>query len=233
MFIDNQVTRFGSGVTNNEVASIFNSMTMLDPTKFHVFLEDFDYFTAGDWTITEVGAAGTEALADGDGGLLLLTVDAGAADSIAMQKVGSSFLMAAGKKAFGKFRLKLNLATQSRFLIGLAITDTTPEDATDGMYFIKADGSTDISVVCRKNATTGSTTAVATTLVDDTFIDLCYFYDGVDRLYYGYNTTVVGYLDASASFLPDIVLTPTIFVGNGEAVAKIGTVDLFFAAKER
>lgn len=231
--INNVITRFPNGVNNLNVGDIFNSLLMPDPTLYHLYFEDFDYFTAADWTITEVGVGGTQALTNGNGGLLLVTADVLIADSVAMQKIGSNFLLTVGKKTFFKGRMKLDLANLSRMMLGLVVTDTTPEDATDGIYFIKPSASTNVSIVVRKNATTGSTTAVAGVLANDTFVDLSWYYDGVDRLYYGFNGTIIGFLDASASFLPDIILTPTIFVGNGEAVPKVGTIDYIFAAQER
>jgi len=65
-------SRFNNGVTNvgkNHFAANFKAMV---PTKYHQYFNDFDTYVAGDWTVTAVGA-GTQALTDGDGGLLLRT----------------------------------------------------------------------------------------------------------------------------------------------------------------
>lgn len=230
-------TRFPGGVSTAARNSTFYNAGFPDPTKWHVYFEDFDRFAAGDWTITTVEAgagSATEALTDGDGGLLLITNDAADDDSDFFQKVGESFLLESGKRAFFKARFKVSDATQSDVLIGLQITDTTPLDATDGIYFLKADGAATVDVICRKNATTGSTSASAiTSLVSDTFITLGWAYDGKGGLTYFVNDVATGSLDASSSYLPDTELTVSFGIVNGEAVAKTMTLDYVAAAKER
>lgn len=229
-------TRFPSGVTNAAPGSPLGMFGLPDPSSWHVYFDDFDTFNTGDWTITTVeGGAGdaTEALTDEDGGVLLITNDAADDDSDFFDKKGESFLMAAGKRAFFKARIKTSDATQSDVLIGLQITDTTPLDATDGIYFIKSDGSTSVSIVCRKNATTGSTSATAGTMADATWIELAWYYDGKGNLAYFVDGVQKGTLDASSSYLPDTELTVSFGIQNGEAVAKTLSVDYILAAKER
>lgn len=238
MFINNNVTRFNNGINNLDVGSIFNSLLMPDPSKYHTYLEDFDTYTAADWTVTETQAGATQALANGDGGLILLTNTAADNDINQIQKVGQSFTFTAGKPFFFRSILQVNDATQSDVVVGLQVANVDASDlttVTDGMFFYKADGATSWSVYLRKNTTTGATTAVVTgaVMADATNITLEAFYDGVDRLYYGYNGNVVGYLDASSTYLPDTSLAPVIEIKNGEAVAKTLTADLFFAAKQR
>lgn len=238
MFTDNSVTRFPNGINNVDVGAIFNSLKMLDPTKFHTFFEDFDYYNAADWTVTETQAGATQALANGDGGLILLTNTAADNDINQIQKVGQSFTFTAGKKLFFRAILQVSDATQSDVVVGLQVANVDASDlatVTDGMFFYKADGATSTSVYLRKNTTTGSTTAVVTggAMADATNITFEAFYDGVDRLYYGYNGNTMGYLDASSSFLPDTSLAPVIEIKNGEAVAKTLTADYVFVAKER
>ena len=71
-------THFTSGVTNVSADGSLGKIKQPDPTKYHLFHEDFDKYTAADWVITttEAGSgAATEALAAGDGGLLVITND--------------------------------------------------------------------------------------------------------------------------------------------------------------
>ena len=230
----NLVTRFPNGVTNVADNALFADMVQPDPTKFHTYFNDFDTYTAGDWAVTETQAGATQALTAGDGGLLLLTNTAADDDLVALQKNPAAFTFTAGKKTFFSCRFKVSDATQSDVVIGLQVVDATPLDVTDGVYFLKADGSTAISVICRKNASTGSTSASSiTTLANDTFIELGFAYDGEGKVYYEVNGNVVGSLDASSSYLPDTTCTVSFAIQNGEAVAKTMTLDYIYVAKER
>ena len=230
----NLVTRFPNGVTNVADNALFADMVQPDPTKFHTYFNDFDTYTAGDWTVTETDAGATQALTAGDGGLLLLTNTAADNDLVALQKNPAAFTFTAGKKTFFSCRFKVSDATQSDVVIGLQVVDATPLDVTDGVYFLKADGSTAISVICRKNASTGSTSASSiATLANDTFIELGFAYDGEGKVYYEVNGNVVGSLDASSSYLPDTTCTVSFAIQNGEAVAKTMTLDYVYVAKER
>ena len=230
----NLVTRFPNGVTNVADVDLFADMAQLDATKFHTFFDDFDTYTAGDWTVTETDAGATQALTAGDGGLLLITNTAADNDLVALQKNPAAFSFTAGKKLFFRARFKVSDATQSDLVFGLQVVDTTPLDVTDGVYFLKADGSAAVSVVCRKNASTGSTSASSiATLANDTFITLGFAYDGEGKVAYEVNGNVVGSLDASSAYLPDTTCTVSFALQNGEAVAKTMTVDYVFVAKER
>ena len=227
-------TRFPYGLTNVGETNLFADMVQPDPTLFHTFFDDFDTYTAGDWVVTETDAGATQALTAGDGGLLLITNTAADNDLVALQKTPAAFSFTAGKKLFFRCRFKVSDATQSDLVFGLQVVDTTPLDVTDGVYFLKADGSTAVSVICRKNATTGSTSASSiATLADDTFITLGFYYDGEGKVAYEVNGAVVGSLDASSAYLPDTTCTVSFALQNGEAVAKTMTVDFVFVAKER
>ncbi|CDO34435.1 hypothetical protein [Novosphingobium sp. KN65.2] len=230
-------TRFPYGVTNVAKSNPLGQFGMLDPTQWHVYFNDFDTYNAADWTITttEAGAgSATEALTDIDGGALLITNDSADNDNDFFQKIGESFKMEAGKKAFFKARFKVSDATQSDVVIGLQVTDTTPLDVTDGIYFLKADDAATISVICRKDASTGSTSASAiATLSDDTFVTVAWYYDGKDAVAYYIDDVHLGTLDGSSTYLPDTELTVSFGIQNGAAAAKTMTLDYVFAAKQR
>lgn len=227
-------TRFPYGLTNVGETDLFADMVQPDPTLFHEYWNDFDTYAAGDWTVTETQAGATQALTAGDGGLLLLTNSAADDDLVALQKSPAAFTFTAGKKTFFRCRFKVSDATQSDVVIGLQVVDATPLDVSDGIYFLKADGSTSFSFICRKNATTGSTSAASVaTLADDTFIELGFYYDGESKVAYEVNGSVIGSLDASSAYLPDTTCTVSFALQNGEAVAKTMTVDYIHCAVER
>ena len=230
-------TRFPSGVTNVASDTTFGQTGIPDPTSWHVFMDDFDRFAAGDWTITTVEAgagSATEALTDADGGVLLITNDAADDDSDFFNKVGESFLLEAGKKAAFKARFKVSDATQSDFVMGLQITDTTPLAVSDGIWFQKDDGDALLDVYCGKSSGAGTTSATAiATVVADTYLTVGWAYDGKGSLRYFVNDVQLGTLDASSTYLPDTELTVSFGIQNGEAVAKTMSVDYVCVMKER
>jgi hypothetical protein len=224
-------TRFPNGVTNVGESSMFADMGQNAPSNFHNYFEDFDYYAAGDWTVTETDSGATQALTDGDGGLLLITNTAADNDLVALQKKGESFRFASGKKLWFEARFKVSDATQSDVVMGLQITDVTPLDVTDGVFFIKADGAATVNLLVEKNNTATTTSSVAT-MADDTFITLGFFYDGVSTIYYFVNGALGG--SSVTTNLPDDEdMTVSFAIQNGEAVAKTMTIDYINVAKER
>lgn len=230
-------TRLPGGVTNVSKSDPMAMLGMLDPTKWYSYFNDFNTFGTSDWTITKTEAgsgSASAALSNADGGVLLLTNDNADDDNEFLQKVGETILMEAGKRTFFKARFKVSDATQSDVVIGLQVTDTTPLDVTDGIYFLKSDNAATMDFICRKNATTGSTSASAiTTLSDDTYLTVSFYYNGKDEVAYYVNDAMLGHLDASSSFLPDTTLTISFGIQNGAAAAKTMSIDYIFAAKER
>lgn len=234
--VNNLVTRFPNGLNTEAVGTIFNNLLTPNPLKYHSYLEDFDYYDAANWTVTETQAGATQALANGQGGRILLTNSAADDDVNQIQKVGQSFQLTAGKGFFLAAVFQVSEATQSDFAVGLQVTNTDGTDlttVTDGVFFHKADGSTTMTVQLRKNATTGATSANVGTVVAATDMTVQAFYDGVDRLYYALNGTIIGYLDASSSFLPDTTLAPVLVIKNGDGNARSLNADYIFAAQER
>jgi len=201
-----------------------------DPSKWHSFFDDFDRYVAGDWTITNVGVTPTQTLADIDGGGLLITLTAGVADSSFLQKKGESFLFEAGKPLVLGARFKVSDAVQSVFVMGLQITDTTPLDVTDGVFFMKDDGDANIDFHVEK-ANVASSALVIGTVVTDTFVSVEFAYDGRSAVHYGVNGLPKGSLPVTN--LPATELTVSFGIQNGEAVAKTETVDYVFCAKYR
>lgn len=235
---DPTITRFPNGVTNVAENNLFADLRQPDPTQFHEYWNDFDTYAAGDWVVTETNASATETLSAGDGGWLVLTNTAADNDLVALQ-LGTSgqigtFSFEAGKKMFFRARLKVSDATASYVVVGLQVAATTPLDVTDGVYFLKTKGAKTVDVICRKDATTGSTSASAvTSMADDTFLSLGFYYDGVSKVFYSANGVVLGSLTATSAYLPDALTTVSFAVQNGAAAAKNLTVDYVYAAKER
>lgn len=232
-------SRFPNGIGTVPKSNPLGLYGLPDPTEWHTYFNDFDTYTAAQWTVTVVGT-GTAALTNLDGGALLLTNSAADNDSIQLQQASESFALTPGKRAFFKARFKVSDATQSDLVMGLCVTDTTLMGAaagagvTDGIFFSKDDGVATLDVQCQKNATTGQTRAAAiSTLANDTFVTVAWAYDGKGEVTYYVNDVQLGTLTGTSAFLPDTTLTPSFGIVNGEAVAKTMTLDYFFAAIER
>ena len=237
-------THFENGLTNIAQDKTLGAFGAPDPTKYHTWFNDFDDYAAAQWVITTTEAgtsSATEDISDADGGILLLTNDNADNDADFLQwsatddaSATETFLLESGKEAWFKARFKVSDATQSDFVIGLQVIDTTPLDATDGIYFQKDDGDALLDIYCRKNATTGSTSASGIhTMVDDTYVIVGWYYDGDVTLQYFVNDVRIGSLSASSSYLPDTELTVSFGIQNGEAAAKTMSIDYIFAAKGR
>jgi hypothetical protein len=171
-------------------------------------------------------------LTSGAGGQLLLTNAAGDNDLDFLQLKGESFKLSSSKRAFFEARFKVSDATQSDVVMGLQITDTTPLAVSDGVYFMKDDGDTNLDFHIEKDGTDTTTTAV-TTLADDTFVTVGFFIDP--------NTSQVSYFIGEAepvgvvnTNLPDDEeLTVSFGIQNGEAAAKTMTIDYVNVICER
>lgn len=224
-------TRFPNGVTNVGEDSIFAELGQPAGPRYHTYFEDFDYYTSGDWTVTETDAAATQALTDGDGGQLLITNGNTDDDLVALQKVGESFLFESGKRLFFESRFKVSDATATDVVMGLQITDTTPLDVTDGVFFIKGNGDTSVDLLVEKNNTATTTSGIAD-MADDTFTTLSFYYNGSDEIVYAVNG-VVGGASAVTNLPDDENLTVSFALQNGASAVKTMTVDYVFVAKER
>jgi hypothetical protein len=199
-----------------------------------MWFNDFDKYDAADWTVTttEAGAGdATEALADADGGVLVITNDAADNDLDFLQKKGESFKFVAGKKLWYKCRFKILEVLQCDAHIGLTITDTTLLDVTDGVYFKTDDGDAYLDFGVEKDNTATAATAIAT-LVANTFVEVGFYYNGVDGIEYSVDGVVKG--TAAVTNLPDDEeLTVTFGIQNGEAVANVLSIDYIMVCKER
>lgn len=225
-------TRYPNGVSTNEDVGNLGSFILPDPTSANVFFDDFVYQTkiAGDYTITSVGAGQSLVLADADGGIFQSTNAAADDDSNAYQAKSEMFLFEAGKKLFYKARFKVSDALQSVLAVGLQITDTTPGDVSDGVFFIKDDADNTLKLRVEKDGTATETDVLE--MVDDTYVTVGFEYDGASKIKIFSANSQVG-KSVTTNLPDDEVLTPSFFCENGEAVAKVFSIDYHFVAKAR
>ena len=181
-----------------------------------------------DWTVTltEGGASeSTVALSTVRGGEMLITTDAQENDGVSMQVTGEAFAFDGQYPLYFGIKFKVNATTQNDFLVGLSITDTDIlGGATDGLYFRKVDAATTVNLVLEKDSVE-STTAVDV-CVADVYVIYEFYYDGVYLYAYVDGVLAATLTTASETNFPnDEVLTPSIELLCGEAVAKTMTVD--------
>lgn len=225
-----QNTNLENGITNRNAAALFGSMAQLDPTRFHSYMEDFDYYVEANFGVSGAGA-GTRILAAVDGGALRLTT-AGADDDaefLIKNGLGYSIEAAQNRKVYFRTRASLDDATDSEIIAGLG--DTAGLTPDNGIFFRKSDGSTTIDIIVRSGSAQIAGAAVAT--ITTALFTAEWFWDGIDRVYYGVDGTPIGFLDLSGLALPVALLAPSFGVQAGAVAALVGDFDYIFAAKER
>lgn len=230
MTIPSTTSRYPDGISTEDVETTLGDYIGPNPFKAHQYFTDFDEYISGNWTVTETQAGATQALADADGGVLLLTNSAADDDLVALQKVGESFLLELGKESWFAAKFKVSDSTQSDVVMGLQITDTTPLAVTDGVYFRKDDADQTLQLVVVKDSTETVTDVIE--MADDTYVEVGFHYDGIDKITaFSANTGVAK--SVTTNLPDDEELTVSFAVQNGEAVAKIMSIDYIFAAKAR
>lgn len=224
-------TRYPDGVTNVGPGESLQSYLSTDPSRMHVWFNDFDQYTAAEWTVTETQAGATQAITNADGGILALVNSAADDDLNAIQWTKETYLMATAKQFWLKSRFKVSDATQSDLVVGIQITDATPLAVSDGFFWRKDDGSTTLKFIVVKNGTETATTVA--TMADDTYIQVAAHYDPNSSLIYLYANDVRVASCAITNFCDDEELAFSIAVQNGEAAAKTLSTDYLLVSKER
>lgn len=234
--------RMTAGVSTATKGTALWNYPRPDPTKVYSYFNDFELYVAGDWTRTAVGTGTSALAADEPFGALLITNSAADNDAVQHQLTTENFTMTSGKKAWFKARFKVSDATQSDFILGLAVLDTTlmgsasGDGVTDGIFFAKDDGDTNLDFHVQKDTTTGqlSTSAIAT--VGTSYMTVGFEFDGLRYIKVfvdDVHKTTVDMTATLATYLPNTPLTVSFGLVNGEAAAKTMHVDYIFAAIER
>lgn len=231
--------RFPVGVsTTAEPDNPLADFGMPDPTRYAVFWEDFHRSGSAttalalNWiiTTTEAGASSaSEVITDEDGGVLLVTNDAADDDNDFFQSVAETYTFETDKKLWFKARFKVSDATQCDFVMGLQVRDTSPLAVSDGVWFQKDDGDTNLDFHVAKSSSQTDVAAIAT--VSTSYLTVAFYYDGAGTLTYYVDNEPLG--TAAVTNLPSTQLTVSFGLQNGEAAAKTMSVDYIFVAKER
>jgi len=149
-----------------------------------------------------------------------------------LQLVKEGFKYEAGKQLAFNARFKTSDADASDVVMGLQLTDTSPLNVTDGIFFLLTDGSTTLQFIVEKDSTQ-STLDLPTAMADDTFMTVGFVYDPRDQLFHVFqNNAEVGTV-VSTNAPDDEELTVSFGIQNGAAAAKVMTIDYVTAMKER
>lgn len=235
-------THFPNGISNRTKGHPLFNYPYLDPSKYYTYFDDFFEYHSGIYTITttEAGSGNaSEEITSGAGGQLLITNDNADNDLDFFQLKGESFKWDSSKRMFFSARFKTNDATQSEIVMGLQITDTTPLDVTDGIFFLKIDGDTQPDLIIEKDNSSSLSVLEMDAMEDDTFVTLSFEYDPLDvatggAVFRAYQDDVqVGEITGTTNAPDDEELTISFGIQNGEAAAKTLTIDFILVAVER
>lgn len=231
------VTLFPNGVSNTDRTSSLATMGQLDPTQYHTYFEDFDYYDSSEWTVTttETGAGtASEAIQDADGGIFKITTDNATNDTDYLQFGSETFQIESGKKAWFSASFSASNADNASIVMGMQITDTSPLDVSEGIFFmIDGDSALDFYVEDENSAT--STTGI-TTVSNDTYIEVSWYYNGVDEVSYFVDGQQMGHL-ATTNLPTDSDDDMTVSFGLKNNSASDSTpslsIDYILMSKER
>lgn len=214
--------------------------------KFSRYFNDFLQYAATDWVITTTEAGGSsasETISAAKGGILVIANDTNDNDNDFLQhsKDGGTtpaecWKYVSGKKLYFGARIAVNDATDSDFVIGLQITDTSPLAVTDGIYFRKDDDDANLDFVVIKDSTASTLTAVHT-VVDATYMTVEFYYDGSVN---NEGTKIQAFVDgvgvgsvALTNVPDDEELAISFGIQNGAAASKTLSIDWIEVANER
>jgi hypothetical protein len=249
---DSLTTRMPHGLTNAAPWQTMGAAGTPDPSWAHIYHNDFDTYAAGDWTVTLVGT-GTQALTDFDGGALLVSNTAGAADATYMQLKNAGFKLVAGKEVFFKFAGQLSDIANDTFFAGLAQKGaTTLASITDGIFISKSTSSTGALTLTSKigNVATSVAFPALEVLVAATYFELGIYVDAQGNIAAFFNPTTgdnpisaaqpsaqargrVAVLANPAPSLTTALLTPSFGLLNASAATRTLTLDYLTVSRDR
>jgi hypothetical protein len=210
-------TRFSNGVSTNDAQYLMGNYPLPSPftssgsrlTGVAEYANDFTESVA-EYTVT--GSASAIALADGNGGIAVLT-PGGTTTATAAYKTTSNVAFVAGNGLWFSTRIKASAVSGNKaFYVGLRNGSAT----TNGLWFAKAAASTSINLVSTVASTATTLVTGVATAVADTYLELGFYFDGLDLLVYNNNqlvarvsAPVIGTNIPSVNLGPVMQITPT------------------------
>ena len=246
-------TRLPSGMTNSYPKELLGLYSNSNPFNVHRIEDDFDWLGATGVKYTIVAATGSVAGAAGNGGRVLFTTGATAADFVQIQQPFASFLPTLGRRMFFATRIQVSELTTQAWAVGMMQKTATYGTITDGMMFVKATGTTNINLIHYVGSVATLTIPIpasAFTPIAAGDFDIGFLLDHKGNLKAFANTVANGglfgyypqsggapYREAIAGgivpALTTAVLTPTLGTTTNAAAAVTMNADFLLAAGER
>lgn len=250
---DKLVTRFPTGFTNIGPNKTLSQCPQPDPSKCHVFFNDFNSYVPGDWTVTETNAAATEALTPGNGGQLLITNTNVLHDLVAMSPAKKGVQLTANKRCWLECQFKLSDVVNGGIQVMFQENNTTYSVGSSLGFYTGYGVGYENRIILSTSKTGGQYNDPLTdsnggnlfndwatrilslpTVVNNTFAKVSVYYDGIGSVYLWKDDVLMNTLSVPLiSFPDDQLLYPTLVVYNQTAGANTGTIDYVFFAVER
>jgi hypothetical protein len=242
--------RLTAGFTQDATWQPLGQVGVPDPFFYAYYEDDFLPYNAALYTATVSGGSIAATAAKGSGGRILFTTAATAASYPTIQLPVASFQYTATKKLAFLCRLQITNTTTNTFIAGLIDTTTTPfTTITDGIYFLKAAGTTNIVVNVVSGSATIGTTTLSGLLTANTDIDLGFLVDRLGNILIYAGSNLIGQqrqdvatlgpagkilASSLTAAMTAVLLNPTLSIGNGATAAvTTGVADFLYAAQER
>lgn len=236
MALEQEFTCFPSGVSTRAFPHPFLNLAFPDPTRFAGVNEDFNYYTAAQWTVGGVGTPVAPALVAGDGGILSMANSAADNDnnwiSLGTATV-TQFTFSSTKRLFFSARATVDDATQCDMAFGLQVTVAANNFLTpaDGIFFRKADDGTSFVLASRVGGVETVSSSFGT-VVAATKFEVCFSYEPHEGAFYaGFNGVMQTSIRPTS--VTAVGLRLVAGVQNGSAAARTMLLDTLFCAKER
>jgi hypothetical protein len=235
--------RIPSGFTQDTINQPLGGLGTPNPFFYAVTADDFLPYQAAKYTVTAASGSVAQTQANGSGGRILMTTGAVAADFAEIQGEAFGHALTLGRKA--AFLTQLNLAdiTNSSFLAGMISVNATPFTAVaDGIYFLKAVGSTVLQLLAVTAGVVVGTTTLTGALTAGQDVGLGFYVNPQGEIlgYVGQNLvgpyTQTGpdlAIRSPSGALTTAALGATLAVSAGTAVAQTMVADFLLAATER
>ena len=233
-------TRLTQGLSTQVKGSVLGDYPLPDP--FHtgstngldVFTYSNDFVDLGNAASRTITGSATFALADGLGGIGVLT-PSGATVAASVYRTAAAFQFIAGQRFWFVHRIKAS-SVAGNVVLSFGVSKSTAGTiaTTDRLAFTKAAGSTSLNLVSTVGSTATTLVTGVATAVSDTYLDVGFYYDGTDLLVFANDALVARVanptIGSSGTTLTNATLTP--FFAITPVATETVTVDYALIAQE-